>query len=190
MNEQKITPKDGHFLRSVKDFFQRDLVQYIIKRLLMFIPTLFLISVLVFFVIQLPETDYVDRQISKLASEGEYVSQAEADALRAEYGLDLPIHERYIKWISGIIWTPTDSSYYRLYGSHHDWKYSFAYGKNVLSVINDRLPLTILVSALILIFQYGVSLPIAVYASTHQYSIGDYISSFFGFLGAAIPNIV
>ena len=190
MNEQKTTPKDGHFLRSVKDFFQRDLVQYIIKRLLMFIPTLFLISVLVFFVIQLPETDYVDRQISKLASEGEYMSQAEADALRAEYGLDLPIHERYIKWISGIIWTPTNSSYYRLYGSHHDWKYSFAYGRNVLSVINDRLPLTILVSALILIFQYGVSLPIAVYASTHQYSVGDYIASFFGFLGAAIPNFI
>ena len=185
MNEQKMNPKDGHFLRSAKDFFQRDLVRYIIKRLFMFIPTLFLISVLIFFVIQLPETDYVDRQISKLASEGEYVSQTEADALRAEYGLDLPILERYIKWISGIIWTPADSSYYRLYGSHHDWKYSFAYGKNVLTVINDRLPLTMLVSALILIFQYGVSLPIAVYASTHQYSIGDYISSFFGFLGAA-----
>ncbi len=190
MNEQKMSLESGHFLRSAKEFFQRDLVQYIIKRLLMFIPTLFLISVLIFFVIQLPDTDYVDREISKLASEGEFVSQAEADALRAEYGLDLPIFERYIKWVTGIIWTPSDSSYYRLYGSHHDWKYSFAYGKNVLSVINDRLPLTILVSALILLFQYGISLPIAIYASTHQYSIGDYISSFFGFLGAAIPNFI
>lgn len=189
MEETTLKPK-GHFLESLKDFFKKDLVQYVIKRLLMFIPTIFLISILAFFVIQLPETDYVDREIAKLASEGEFVSEEEANALRAEYGLDLPIHERYIKWVSGIIWTPTDSAYYRLYGSHHDWKYSFAYGKNVWDVIDDRLGLTILVSALIMIFQYAISLPIAVYASTHQYSVGDYISSFIGFLGAAIPNFI
>lgn len=188
--DDKTLKAKGHFLESLKDFFKKDLVQYIIKRLLMFIPTLFLISVLAFFVIQLPETDYVDREIAKLAAEGEFVSQEEADALRAEYGLDLPIHERYLKWIGGIIWTPTDSAYYRLYESHHDWKYSFAYGKNVWDVIDDRLGLTIIVSALILIFQYGISLPIAVYASTHQYSIGDYISSIIGFIGAAVPNFI
>ena len=188
--DDKTVKDKGKFLESAKEFFKKDLVQYIVKRLLMFIPTLFLISVLAFLVIQLPETDYVDREISKLAQEGEFLSQEEADALRAEYGLDLPVHERYIKWISGIIWTPTDSSYYRLYGSHHDWKYSFAYGKNVWDVIDDRLGLTILVSALIMIFQYGVSLPIAVYSSTHQYSIGDYAASVFGFIGAAIPNFI
>ncbi len=189
MDEKALKTK-GHFLESVKDFFKKDLVQYIVKRLLMFIPTLFLISVLAFFVIQLPEADYVDREVAKLAAEGEFISQEEADALRAEYGLDLPIHERYIKWISGIIWTPTDSAYYRLYESHHDWKYSFAYGKNVWDVIDDRLGLTILVSALIMIFQYGISLPIAVYSSTHQYSVGDYISSIIGFIGAAVPNFI
>lgn len=178
------------FLEKVRDFFRKDLVQYIIKRLLMFIPTLFLISVLAFIVIQLPEVDYVDRVVSNLTAEGEFVTQEEADALRAEYGLDLPIHKQYLKWVSGIIWTPTNSSYYRLYGSHHDWKYSFAYGRNVWSVINERLGLTVLVSALIMLFQYGVSLPIAVYSSTHQYSIGDYVSSIFGFIGAAVPNFI
>jgi peptide/nickel transport system permease protein len=83
--------------KTLVDFYRKDLVQYIVKRLLMFIPTLFLISILAFFVIQLPETDYVDREIAKLQAEGEYISQAEAEALRKEYGLDLPIHERYIK---------------------------------------------------------------------------------------------
>ena len=189
MDDKTLNPQKN-FVASVKEFFQKDLVQYIVKRIFMFIPTLFLISVLAFFVIQLPEIDYVDREIAKLAAEGEFMSQEEADALRKEYGLDLPVHERYIKWISGIIWTPTDSAYYRLYGSHHDWKYSFAYGKNVWDVIDDRLGLTILVSALIMLFQYGVSLPIAVYASTHQYSVADYISSFIGFIGAAIPNFI
>ena len=167
MDEKTVKTK-GRFLGPIKAFFAKDLVQYIVKRLFMFIPTLFLISILAFLVIQLPEIDYVDREIAKLAAEGEFMSQEEATALRAEYGLDLPIHERYLKWVAGIIWTPTDSSYYRLYESHHDWKYSFAYGKNVWDVIDDRLGLTILVSALIMLFQYGISLPIAVYASTHQ----------------------
>lgn len=189
MDDKTLDGKKS-FWFSVKEFFRKDLVQYIVKRLLMFIPTLFLISILAFFVIQLPETDYVDREIAKLAMEGEFFTQEEADALRKEYGLDLPVWQRYLKWIGGIIWTPTDSSYYRLYESHHDWKYSFAYGKNVWDVIDDRLGLTILVSALIMIFQYAVSLPIAVYASTHQYSVGDYISSFIGFVGAAVPNFI
>ena len=189
MDDKTVNTK-GNFLESMREFFKKDLVRYIIKRILMFVPTLFLISVLAFFVIQLPEIDYVDREIAKLAAEGEFVSQEEAEALRAEYGLDLPIHERYIKWVSGIIWTPTDSSYYRLYESHHDWKYSFAYGKNVWDVIDDRLGLTILVSALIMLFQYGISLPVAIYSSTHQYSVGDYISSIIGFIGAAVPNFI
>ena len=189
MDEKTVKTK-GRFLEPIKAFFAKDLVQYIVKRLFMFIPTLFLISILAFLVIQLPEIDYVDREIAKLAAEGEFMSQEEATALRAEYGLDLPIHERYLKWVAGIIWTPTDSSYYRLYESHHDWKYSFAYGKNVWDVIDDRLGLTILVSALIMLFQYGISLPIAVYASTHQYSVGDYISSIIGFIGAAVPNFI
>ena len=188
--EETTVKEKGRILDSLREFFKKDLVRYIIKRLLMFVPTLFLISVLAFFVIQLPEIDYVDREIAKLAAEGEFVSQEEAAALRAEYGLDLPLHERYIKWVSGIIWTPEDSSYYRLYESHHDWKYSFAYGKNVWDVIDDRLGLTILVSALIMLFQYGISLPVAIYSSTHQYSVGDYVSSIIGFIGAAVPNFI
>ena len=174
----------------MKEFFKKDLVQYIVKRILMFFPTLLLISVLVFFVIQLPPGDYVSSHIAKLATEGEYVDADYASELRAEYGLDLPVYQQYYKWIKDIIWTPTDSTYYRLYGSHHNWKYSFAYGRNVWDVVEDKLGLTIGVTAIIMIFQYAVSIPIAVYASTHQYSAGDYISAVIGFLGTAIPNFI
>lgn len=174
----------------ISDFFKKDLVRYIVKRVLMFIPTLFLISFLVFFVIQLPPGDYVSSHIAALASEGELVTAEEAQQMRAEYGLDLPFYQQYFKWVKDIIWTPSNSSYYKLYGSHHNWKYSFAYGKNVWEVIEDRLGLTIGVTAIIMLFQYVVSIPIAVYASTHQYSVGDYVSSIIGFLGAAIPNFI
>lgn len=178
------------FWEAVKDFFKKDLVQYIVKRVLMFIPTLFLISILVFFVIQLPPGDYVSAHIAALATEGEYVDADYAAELRAEYGLDEPIVTQYIKWIKDIIWTPTDSQFYRLYGSHHNWKYSFAYGKNVWDVVEERLGLTIAVTAIIMVFQYAVSLPIAIYSSTHQYSVGDYAASIIGFLGTAIPNFI
>ena len=178
------------FGESVRNFFKKDLVQYIIKRLLMFIPTLILISILVFFVIQLPPGDYVSSEIAALATEGELVDADYAAQLRADYGLDLPVWKQYVKWVKDIIWTPTNSTYFRLYNSHHNWKYSFAYKRDVWSVIKDRLGLTIGVTFIIMLFQYVVSLPIAVYASTHQYSVGDYISSIIGFLGTAIPNFI
>ncbi len=181
---------ENAFWGKVRDFFKKDLVQYIVKRILMFIPTLLLISVLVFFVIQLPPGDYVSAHIAALATEGEYVDADYAASMRADYGLDLPVWQQYVKWVKDIIWTPSDSTYYRLYGSHHNWKYSFAYGRDVWSVVKDRLGLTIGVTFIIMVFQYVVSIPIAVYASTHQYSAGDCISAFLGFIGTAIPNFI
>ncbi len=177
-------------INSLKDFFGKDIVRYIVKRILMFIPTIFLVSFLVFFVIQLPPGDYVSSEVAKLAGEGEYLSEKEANDLRAEYGIDKPFIVQYGMWIRDIIWTPTDSQYYRINHSHHNWKYSFEQKKNVWTVIEERLGITILISSIIMIFQYAVSIPIAVYSATHQYSAGDYIASIIGFLGAAIPNFV
>lgn len=187
---EENTQKTKKLIEAVKDFFGKDLVRYIAKRILMFIPTLFLISVLVFIVIQLPPGDFVSSYISKLSAEGEIITAQDAQELREEYGLDKPVWYQYAKWVGDIIWTPEDSEYYRLYGSHHNWKQSFSYKMPVWDVVEERLGLTILVSAIIMIFQYGVSLPIAVYAATHQYSKGDYISSFFGFIGTAVPNFI
>ncbi len=186
--EEKISKNS--FVENLKEFFRRDLVQYIFKRILWFIPTLLLISILVFFVIQLPPGDYVSAHIAALATEGELVDADYAASMREDYGLDLPVWQQYIKWVKDIIWTPSDTAYYRLYHSHHNWKYSFAYGRDVWSVVNDRLGLTIGVTAIIMLFQYLVSIPIAVYASTHQYSVGDYVSAIIGFLGTAIPNFI
>ncbi len=192
--KSSVPGSTGGFFRSfwgaIVDFFKKDLVRYIVRRVLMFIPTLILISILVFFVIQLPPGDYVSAHIAQLATEGELVDADYAAQMREDYGLDLPVWQQYLKWVKDIVWTPTDSTYYRLYHSHHNWKFSFAYGRDVWSVIKDRLGLTILVSAVIMIFQYVVSIPIAVYASTHQYSPGDYISAVIGFIGTAIPNFI
>ncbi len=188
--KKKNDDKRNGGTNAIKEFFRHDLVRYVIKRLLMFIPTILLVSVLVFFVIQLPPGDYVSTEIAKLASEGETVDAQYVKDLRESYGLDQPVIVQYGMWMKGIVWTPTNSAFYRRYHSHHDWKYSFTYNKNVWDVVKERLGTTIAVSAVIMLFQYLVSIPIAVYSATHQYSVGDYIFSVIGFLGAAIPNFV
>ena len=153
------------------------MLKYIGKRLLLFIPTILIISMVIFFIIQLPPGDYVSSYVAAMAAEGEIFTAEEIEELRAHYGLDDPWFIQYLKWMWGII-------------TRGDFGYSFEYGRPVGSVIMDRLGLTLAVSFVILLFQYGVSLPIGIYCANHQYSAGDYIWSFFGFIGTATPNFL
>ena len=151
--------------------------RYISKRLLLFIPTILIISFVIFFVIQLPPGDYVTSYVASLAAQGEVFTEADIAYLREQYGLNDPWYIQYFSWVKGII-------------TEGNFGYSFNYGRSVWSVIMDRLFLTMGVSFVILIFQYAVSLPIGIYCANHQYSAGDYIWSFIGFLGTATPNFL
>lgn len=151
--------------------------RYILRRLLVFIPTILIISFGIFFVIQLPPGDYVTSYVASLAAQGEVFTEEQIAYLRESYGLNDPWYVQYFNWMKGII-------------TEGDFGYSFNYGRNVWSVIMDRLYLTMGVSFVILIFQYAVSLPIGIYCANHQYSVGDYDWSFIGFLGTATPNFL
>lgn len=153
------------------------MLKYILKRIAMFVPTALLISVIVFFIIQLPPGDYVTSYISKMEEQGEYFTQEMIDQMREQYGLNDPWYVQYGKWMKGII----------LEG---DFGYSFTYQKDVWAVIMTRLPLTITVSIVIMIFTYLMSIPIGIYSATHQYSFGDYFWSVIGFLGMSVPNFL
>lgn len=152
------------------------MTEYIIKRLLFMIPTLFVISVLVFVIIQLPPGDYLETYIAELQSQGESVDPDRIEFLRTEYGLDKPIYEQYFVWASGM-----------LVG---DYGYSFEYGLPVNEVIGDRLFLTIIISVVTILFTWALAFPIGIYSATHQYSWGDYGLSFIGFIGLATPNFL
>ncbi|WP_429142397.1 ABC transporter permease [Anaerotaenia torta] len=153
------------------------MVQYILKRISLFIPTLILISLIIFFVIQLPPGDYVNSLISARTAEGEVFTAEEIAQWREYYGLDDPWHVQYFNWTKNII-------------TKGDFGYSFIYGQPVWAVISRTVGMTIVLTLIITIFQYGISIPIAIYSSTHQYSIGDYIVSFIGFFGQAVPNFL
>jgi peptide/nickel transport system permease protein len=141
------------------------MLQYVVKRVLMMIPTLIAVSVIVFTIIQLPPGNYLESYIAELEAQGETVDQQKVAFLRDYYGLDKPLPEQYLRWAGGML--------------KGDFGYSFEFNMPVTRVIGDRM-----------LFTWCVAFPIGIYSATHQYSWGDYGLSLLGFLGIAIPNFM
>jgi peptide/nickel transport system permease protein len=140
------------------------------------IPTLLVISVVVFTIIQLPEGDYLSTYIAELESQGESVSRERVEFLRQQYGLDQPLVVQYFTWLFAML--------------QGDFGYSFEYNLPVADVVGDRLLLSFLVAFSTIVFTWVVAFPIGVYSATHQYSWGDHTLTFIGFLGLATPNFL
>ena len=149
---------------------------YVIRRILIMIPTLIAISAITFIIIQLPPGDYLSTYIAELQSQGENVDPAKIEALRAQYGLDRPMIEQYAVWAVGLL--------------QGDFGFSFEYQLPVSDVVGDRLMLTLVLNFTTIIFIWLVAFPIGIYSATHQYSWGDYSLSFVGFIGLATPNFL
>ncbi|KIP98015.1 ABC transporter permease [Agrobacterium tumefaciens] len=152
------------------------MLRYILGRLLVMIPTLILISMLVFTIIELPPGDYFESYVSEMRAMGETANMAEIEELRVRYGFDQPAPIRYFRWATGM-----------LVG---DFGYSFEYQLPVNEVVGDRLWLTMLVSFVTIIVTWIIAFPIGIYSATHKYSWGDYGLTFVGLLGIAIPNFM
>lgn len=153
------------------------MTQFIVKRLVLFIPTLFVISIVVFILIQLPPGDYLTTLVIQLQDTGELVDEAAIAALEKRYGLNQPIWVQYQKWITNIVVSG-------------DFGQSFEWNQPVSELIWERLGWTLVISTVSLLFIWAVSFPIGVYSATHQYSLGDTIFSFIGFIGLAVPNFL
>ena len=159
------------------------MIEYIIRRLLLAIPTLFLISVISFVVIQLPPGDFLTSYIAQIrAEEGDQAADAairegRIAVLQARYGLDQPLYVQYWRWISNIV----------LRG---DFGWSFEQKTAVRDLIWERLGLTIVLTGLTIAFTWALAIPIGVLSAVKQYSLADYFFSFVGFVGLAIPNFL
>ncbi len=149
---------------------------FIIRRLLGMIPTLILVSILTFIIIQLPPGDFFSTLQALAASSGSGADQASMDKLREIYGLDQPVTVQYFKWISGFV--------------QGDFGYSFEWNRPVAELIGDRLALTLLLSVISLVIMWLIAIPIGVYSATHQYSWGDNLLTFLSFLGLSVPDFM
>jgi len=151
--------------------------QFILRRVLYLIPTLIAISLVMFVIIQLPPGDYLTTLVAAMSSQGETVDPAALAGLKERYGLGQPIYVQYWKWISNIV----------LQG---DFGRSFTYNLPVASLLWERLGLTLVLSLCSLLLVWIIAFPVGVYSAVKQYSPGDYIATFLGFIGVATPNFL
>jgi peptide/nickel transport system permease protein len=149
---------------------------YIARRLAMMVPTLFIASIMVFGIIQLPPTDFVSSLVAQAAQSGSSADEETLRGLRHQYGLDQPLYKQYVSWIGGIL--------------HGDFGYSFEWKRPVIELIGSRLAYTALLAGSSIIFMWIVAIPIGVYSATHQYSFLDHALTFIGFIGLAIPDFL
>jgi peptide/nickel transport system permease protein len=149
---------------------------YIIRRILIMIPTLIAISIISFVIIQLPPGDFLTTYVSQLSASGETVDQAELESLKTRFGLDQPMYMQYLKWAWNFV--------------HGDFGHSYEWNKPVSELIGERLGLTVIISTCTLLFTWAVSVPIGIYSAVRQYSWLDYVLTVFGFIGLATPNFL
>ena len=140
------------------------------------IPTVIAITVLSFIIIQAPPGDYLDAYVAQLRALDQIIDDAEVESLRIRYGLGQPMYIQYFKWIGGLL--------------RGDLGRSMQWNQPVSRVLAERLPWSVLISLVSLLFVYAVAIPIGTTSATHQYSIRDYVFTFFGFIGIAIPNFL
>ena len=152
------------------------MITYIARRILVMIPTLLVVSALVFIIIQLPPGDFLETRIAEMEARGEAVDLNSIELLRRTYGLDRPLYEQYGRWVFGIL--------------HGDFGRSFVFNRPVSELIGERMLLTFVVSFATIIFIWIVSFAIGTYTATRQYGLGDHFATFLGYIGLATPNFL
>jgi len=152
-------------------------LRFTIHRILHVIPTLIAISIISFFIIQLPPGDFLTTQIASLEAQGESLDPAQLEALRVRYGIGEPFWVQYWKWISNIV-------------LHGDFGLSFQYQRPVGGLISERLGLTVLLGLTTLVLTWAIALPAGVISAIRQHSAADYTISVLGFVALAVPNFL
>lgn len=152
------------------------MLSYIVRRVVMMVPMLLLISFISFVIIQLPPGDFLLTMQAVQGSSGGGMTNEQAELLRRQYGLDEPMLVQYVKWVSGF--------------PKGDFGYSFEWGTTVWNLIDERIAYTILLGFCSLFVMFVLAIPIGIYSATHQYSIGDTVLSAIAFLGLSIPGFL
>ena len=143
--------------------------RYLLRRLLIAVPSLLGISVVLFTVLALAPGD----PFGELASNPAVPPEVRL-ALRAKFGMDDPVLQRYFHWLVAML--------------HGDWGYSFVSRVDVDTLIWQRLPATLFVIGSSQILALLIALPIGVYAATRPYSLFDQIANTFAFIGFSLPT--
>lgn len=145
------------------------MTKFIIRRLLISIPTLLGISVVLFTVISLaPGDPYADLALNP------NIPPETQQRLRDQLGLDDPVYVQYFKWLTSLL--------------KGDWGQSFVNKRPVTEVIAERLPTTVMVLGIAYIFALMIALPVGIISAVKQYSWWDNVATTLAFLGYSLPT--
>ncbi|HXF81317.1 MAG TPA: ABC transporter permease [bacterium] len=145
------------------------MLRHIVRRLLQMVPLLLGITMLSFLIIQLSPGDFLaEIRLNPV------VSQETVDQMRANFGLDRPLHVQYLRWLANIL--------------RGDFGYSFSFQVPVLWLINSRLLNTLLLNVVALLIAWLVAVPIGIHAATRQYSLTDNLLSLTAYIGISTPT--
>jgi len=161
---------------------------YIGRRLIILLPTLLVISIITFVIIQLPPSNFIDNKILQAQLSGDYQYTIEAEQLRELFPIDEPILTQYADWL-GLPWFLTFKSEDRGLIQGH-LGFSMESRRPVNDVVGDRILLTVFISLGSILFTWAVDLPIGIYSAARQYSVGDYFFTFLGFIGMCVPSFL
>jgi peptide/nickel transport system permease protein len=149
---------------------------FILRRLGYGLITLFFVSLLTFFIIELAPGSAVDSEISRLRAQGNNVSTQQVEALEEQYGVNDPWVVKYGKWASGLV--------------RGDFGMSFAFREPVSELIGSRLALSLALGIGATLIAWAVAIPIGVFSATHRYTLGDNVITVIQFIGLAIPEFL
>ncbi len=152
------------------------MTRFILRRILGMIPTLIIISIISFVLIQLPPGDIVTSTLKDLEQQGQRVSEERITALRTMYHLDDPLPVQYLRWSGGVV--------------QGNFGYSIRYQQPVNKLISERIVLTVVIALASMLFTWALSIPAGIYAAVKQYSVADYSLTVFALLGMATPSFV
>lgn len=152
------------------------MLAYVVRRILMMIPVLLIISFISFAIIQLPAGDFMTTLQAVQGASGGGMSDETANLLRERYGLDQPFFERYVRWVSGF--------------PRGDFGYSFEWATDVWTLIREPIVYTILLGTCSIFVMLALAIPIGIYSAIRQYSVGDILLSAVAFLGLSVPGFL
>ncbi|GGO25700.1 ABC transporter permease [Deinococcus humi] len=148
------------------------MLSYALRRILGMIPTLLLISVVCFIVIQLQPGSFLDQYL-----EDPRVTKETVATITRQLGLDQPLWVQYLTWIKGIV-------------TEGNFGYSFANGRPVAELIWERLGWTVFLAVLTLMVSWLIAIPLGIYTALNRYGIGATITNFLGYISLAVPDFL
>ena len=162
------------------------MLAYIARRIVLGILTIGAISLLAFFISQLPPGDAVERHMDKIMTGGFSATEIDieqAEVLRKYLGLDRPMLVRYGMWI----WNLAKGD---LGLSFQVWGGGESRQRPVRMIVGDRIWTTVVLTAFTIVVTWTFAIPVGIYSAVRQHSIGDYLFTFIGFSGLAVPDFL